>query len=155
MVSELCYRPQGSCPNVSSFLLLTGIRHASWIKGSPYLFLLCCCCFICQSCLTPWDPMNGSQAPLGFSQARVLKGLPFLLQGIFLTRDRTLVSCLAGRFFTTGAPGKPSLLSLSHIFHWYFLHLCSGFRWPELTHSFSYCLMLEATQSSNDTGFCV
>ena len=55
------------CSFLPSFLLLTGIRHASWIKGSPYLFLLCCRCFIFQSCPTPCDPMDSPQAPLGFS----------------------------------------------------------------------------------------
>ena len=33
----------------------------------------------------------------------------FLLQGIFLTQDRTHVSCITGGFFTTEPPGKPCL----------------------------------------------
>ena len=35
-------------------------------------------------------------------------GCHFLLQGIFLTRGRTLSPSLAGRFLTTEPPGKPS-----------------------------------------------
>ena len=51
---------------------------AAWIKGSPYLFLLRCCCFIARSCPIPCDPMDGSPpGSSGILQARVLKGLPF------------------------------------------------------------------------------
>ena len=34
-------------------------------------------------------------------------GFHFLPQGIFWPRDRTYVSCMAGRFFTSEPPGEP------------------------------------------------
>ena len=36
----------------------------------------------------------------------------------FQPRDRTLISCLAGRFFTNEPPGNPSSLMLSDTFFW-------------------------------------
>ena len=49
------------------------------------------------------------QAPLsmGFSRQENWSGLPFPPPGIFSTRGRTHVFCIAGRFFTTETPGKP------------------------------------------------
>ena len=64
----------------------------------------CVCLLVTQSCLTLCDPMNCS--PPGFSfhgilQARILEWivLPFP-RGSSRARDRTLVSCITGRFFT-------------------------------------------------------
>ena len=62
---------------------------------------------VAQSCLTLWDLMDCS--PLGSSvhgilQARILEwvAIPFS-RGSFQLRDRTWVSCIAGRFFTIWA----------------------------------------------------
>ena len=65
--------------------------------------------FSCQSCPTLVTPRTiAHQAPLsmGFSRQEHWIGGHFLLQGIFTTRDWTLVSCIAGKFFTTEPPGK-------------------------------------------------
>ena len=69
-----------------------------------------CCVLVAQSCLTLCNPMVCS--PPGFSvhgilQARTLEGIviPFS-RGTFQPRDQTLVSCIAGRFFTICATGK-------------------------------------------------
>ena len=56
----------------------------------------------------PWTV--ASQAPLSmeFSRQEYWSGLPFLLQGIFLTQGSNTASpALAGRFFTTEPPRKP------------------------------------------------
>ena len=60
-----------------------------------------------QSCLTLWDPTDCSLpgSPVhGISQARVLEWLaiPFS-RGSSQSRDRTQLSCMAGRFFTIWA----------------------------------------------------
>ena len=87
---------------------------------------VCVCAWVVQSCPTLCDLMNYS--PPGFSvhgilQARILEWIatPFS-RGSSRPRDRTLVSCTAGRFFTVWATGKPlstqcpSLVS-QHVHH--------------------------------------
>ena len=70
-----------------------------------------------QSYLTLYDPMNciAHQAPLsmGFSRPEYWSGLPALLwvaisssRGSSRPRDRTSISCIGGRSFTTLAIGK-------------------------------------------------
>ena len=81
---------------------------------SSLFFLPCCVCvLVAQSCLTLCDPTGCS--PPGFSvhgilQARILKwiAIPFS-RGTSQPRNRNLVSCMAGRFFTVWATGKSSL----------------------------------------------
>ena len=45
----------------------------------------------------------------GIFQARILEWAAISFCGIFLTRDRTWVSCTAGTFVTTDLPGSPGL----------------------------------------------
>ena len=65
---------------------------------------------VTQSCPTLCDPMDCS--PPGFSvhvilQARILEWVAISFsRGSSQPRDRTWVSCTAGRFFTTEPPGK-------------------------------------------------
>ena len=65
---------------------------------------------VIQSCLTLWDPMEykyslSGSSVYGILQARILEwvAIPFF-RGSSWTRDRTQVSCIAGRFFTVWAP---------------------------------------------------
>ena len=61
---------------------------------------------VTQSCLT-LSPMDYShEAPLSkdFPGKNTRVGCHLLVQGIFPTRDRTWVSCIAGRFETSGKP---------------------------------------------------
>ena len=54
---------------------------------------------------TPWTVAR--QAPL--SMARILEPVAISFsRGFFQPRDQTHVSCLAGRFFATEPPGKPT-----------------------------------------------
>ena len=73
---------------------------------SPY------CCLVAQSCLTLCDAMDysppGSSAH-GILQARILKWVAISSsRGSSRPRDQTLISHLAGGFFTTEPPGKPT-----------------------------------------------
>ena len=65
--------------------------------------------------------VSDSVGPYGLQPIRLLcsedspgknigAGCHALLQGMFPTRDPTQVSCIAGRFFTTEPPEKPSFL---------------------------------------------
>ena len=61
-----------------------------------------------QLFVAPWT--IDDQAPLSeeFSRQIYWSGLPFLLQGIFLTQDHTPgLPGLAGGFFTTEPSGRP------------------------------------------------
>ena len=72
--------------------------------------MVCYCCLLAQSCLTLCDPMNCSllgSSVHGIFQARILEWVAVSFsRGYFWPRDRTCVSCIAGRFFTTVPPGK-------------------------------------------------
>ena len=61
---------------------------------------------VAQSCPTLCDPMDYTVH--GILQARILEWVAvFFSRGSSQPRDRTQVSHIAGRFFTSGATGKP------------------------------------------------
>ena len=68
------------------------------------------CVLVTQSCLTLCDPMVGSLPGFsvhGILQARILEWITIhFSRGTSQPRDRTLVSCIAGRLFTVWAIGK-------------------------------------------------
>ena len=72
------------------------------------LFGFCWYCSVTKSCLALCNLMDcapSDSSSMGFPR---LENCHLLLQGIFLTRDQTHISCIAGRFFTTEPPpGKP------------------------------------------------
>ena len=82
-------------------------------SSSKILFYYCCCCLVTQSCPTLCDPMNCSppaSSVHGILQARILEWVALSFsRGSSQPRDWTHVSCLAGGFFTSEPPGKPSL----------------------------------------------
>ena len=55
--------------------------------------------------LRPWD----------FSGKNAGDGCHFFLQGIFLIQNQTFTSCIAGRFFATEPPEKPSHYTFSSV----------------------------------------
>ena len=81
-----------------------------------------------QSCLfvTPWTVAHQAPLFMGILQARLLEWVAISFsRGSSQSRDRTWVSCTAGRFCTTESPEKPivSLLLLllsrfSHVGLW-------------------------------------
>ena len=62
--------------------------------------------FVFNSC-DPKDCSLAGYSSMAFPRQEYQSGLHFLLQGIFLTWGRNLVSCLAGIFLTTEPPGRP------------------------------------------------
>ena len=64
---------------------------------------------VAQSCPTLCDPMDYSVH--GILQARILEWVPFpFSRGSSQPRDRTQVSCIAGRFFTSWATREAHFL---------------------------------------------
>ena len=106
-----------------SLTLLAGSLSLTWIlyAGTPQSSILnnlfsistfsvcvCVCARVSQSCPTLCDPMDCSpphSSIQGILQARILEwvAIPFS-KGSSQPRDRTWVSCIAGRFFTVWAP---------------------------------------------------
>ena len=90
-------------------LLLLPLSVSTWILIYSRVFL---CCSVTQSCLTLCDPVNYSppgSSVHGISQARILEwvSIPFS-RGSSQPRDRTPLSCIAGRFFTIWATREDS-----------------------------------------------
>ena len=72
-----------------------------------WVYVLCFCVLVAQSCLTLCDPMDCSlqgSSVLGIFQARLLEGMATAFsRGLSQPRDWTQVSCSAGGFFTIWA----------------------------------------------------
>ena len=89
-----------TCQQILILLLLLSVSSAPVVN------------LVCKSCLTLLWPQGCS--PPGFSvheisQARILSGYHFLLQGSSWPRNWTHISCIAGGFFSTEPPRKPPL----------------------------------------------
>ena len=65
------------------------------------------CSVISESFVSPWTVSARPHCPRGFPGQNTAVAHHFLLQGTFLTEDRTHVSHTGRRFFTTDSPGKP------------------------------------------------
>ena len=80
-----------------------------------------------QSCLTLCDPMDYSQTDSsahGIFRARILEWIAVLsCRGSSQPRDRTLVSCIIGSFFTIWVTREVPIL---HLFNLYLL--CGGYK---------------------------
>ena len=119
---ETTKNPPIYCPwqRAESFLYVSWSFQAQFHQErnppEPYFYIYnwdVSCVLVTQSCPTLCDPMDCS--PPGFSvhgilQARILEwiAIPFT-RGTSQPRDRTLVSCIAGRLFTVWATGKSKL----------------------------------------------
>ena len=88
-----------------------------WLLWTFYLSYFLVLCFVAQSCLALCDPWTvASQAPLsmGILQARILEWVAMPSPRVSSQpRDRTQVSCIAGRFFKLSYQGRPHFLNLS------------------------------------------
>ena len=85
------------------------------MEAAPAMdFLYVCACQATQSCLTLSEPMDCSlpgPSVHGIFQTRILEWLPFPSPGDLLDpKIEAMSPILAGRFFTTVPPGKPSFL---------------------------------------------
>ena len=126
---ELCHRSWEKLQFPKEHLRPTNFGDVSlifWLQPSwSSLFKLCshlgkhqfissvpCCCLVTQLCLTLFDPMDCScQAPLSMELSRqeYWSGLPFPPPGDLPDPGIEPVSpALAGGFFTTEPPGKPT-----------------------------------------------
>ena len=80
-------------------------------------YICCSCCLATKLFLTLCDPVDSS--PLGcsvhgISQARILEWVAISFsRGSSWPRDKTHISWLAGGFFTTEPPEKPSQMKLA------------------------------------------
>ena len=78
---------------------------------------VCCCCFVAkshQTLVNPWAVAHQAPLSMEFPKQEYWSGLPFPSPGDLPNtgiepRYWTHVSCLAGRFFTTGPLGKPKV----------------------------------------------
>ena len=67
------------------------------VEFGGYSYYQSCCLLVAQSCPTLWDPMDCSPpAPLSILEQGAISSS----RGSSQPRDRTHVSCIAGRFFT-------------------------------------------------------
>ena len=103
----------GFCPLLIPSLFFSLTTHLKeYLRYHIQLLRLCCCCSRClgwylvtKSCLTLCDPLDCSppssskSCPWDFLGKNRGLGCHFLLKRIFLTRDRTCISCIAGGFF--------------------------------------------------------
>ena len=84
-------------------------------RGSNWLVVL-----VAQSCPTLCNPMDYSPPGsfvLEILQGRILERIAiFFSRGSFWPRDGIPVSCIAGRFFTVWATGKPNWLNAVDFF---------------------------------------
>ena len=80
---------------------------------------------LCPVLCNPMDYSLPGSSALGILQGRILEwvAVPFS-RGSFRLRDRSLVSCIAGRFFTTEPPGKPNQY---HMVFYFSKDRCGGF----------------------------
>ena len=106
---------------IGSFLCLARkvlISDALWnhyLWSTEYNFclrlFLFCCCLVAKLCLTlllPHDCSPPGSSVHGISQAKILEWAAVCFSGgTFWSSDRTHVSWIAGRLFTTEPPGKP------------------------------------------------
>ena len=71
---------------------------------------------------TPWTIACLAPLSMGFPRQEYWSGLPFPPLVDLPKRDRTHISCLAGKFFTTEAPQKPmSVITHSRILYILFM----------------------------------
>ena len=79
--------------------------------------VVCVCVLVAQSCLTLCDPVNCSlpgSSVHGVVQARILEWVTIAFsRGSAQPRDRTQVSCIAGRFFIVWAANYISFIGMA------------------------------------------
>ena len=107
-MSDLCSdvgvpfsKPSSGLLGKFTLVFILKLEIQNWSMGYAHL---CVCVLVAQMCLTLCDPIDCSlptSSVHGVLQARVLEwvAIPFSRESSSL-RDRTQISCTAGRFFT-------------------------------------------------------
>ena len=92
-------------------LLVLGIGKTRQSGFTRHFFATVCVCLIVQSCPNLCNPMHCSppdSAVHGIFQARILEWVAISSsRGSSQPRDQTLISCIAGGFFTCWDIGEP------------------------------------------------
>ena len=124
---------------------MEGRKDFEWLIKEDNVWLISLC-LVAQTCLTLCDHMDCS--PLGSSvygslQARILKWVSMpSSRGSSQPRDRTRVSCITGRFFTTEPPGKPGHTSWCMIINKMYPYLCKELVTTERPTQYPYLMEL-------------
>ena len=103
-----------SSRNYKLLVFLLPLSFQNLQNGILYARMLYCCCYlVAQSCLTLLQPHGLKPTrllyPWDSPGQEYWSGLPFLSPSDLLTEESTLVSYLAGGFFTTELLGKPRM----------------------------------------------
>ena len=109
--------PLKCCEVISLQLIKINEKKFSSFLLFFFLQRLACYCLVTKLCPTRSHPhrlrSTRVYCPWDFPSKNTGVGCHFLFQGIFLTRDWTHISCLAGIFFTIESPGKSLSVFLS------------------------------------------
>ena len=118
---RLCVTPSTSAHQAPPSLGFSRQEHWS---GLPFpsprclntlcsMFTIYCYCLVAKLCVTLLQTHGLQLTRLlclyDFPGKNIGMGCHFLLQGSSQPRDRTHVSCTAGKFFTAESPGKPHI----------------------------------------------
>ena len=103
IISQACLLSSSPCYHIEK----SSVSSFHWMPETLQINSLLCCAKLLQLCLTLCDPMDctlpGSSVH-GILQKRILEWIATLSsKGSSQPRDQTLVSCIAGRFFTIWA----------------------------------------------------
>ena len=97
-----CYLFSHSSRGLSNFWSVQYLRECTL----AYMFSPWVCLTLCD----PKDCNPPGSSVHGISGGRILEWVAISFsKGSSWPRDRTLISCIAGRFFTTEPPGKPNV----------------------------------------------
>ena len=95
--------------------LLNWARHDAVIQSMGFLMLACCHCLVTKSYLTldtPWAVAHQALLSMGFPRQKYWSSLPFPCPGYLPNQGIKPASlALAGGFFTTKPPWKPTMLA--------------------------------------------
>ena len=96
-------------------MICRGEKKKGRKKKGPFFYKVWVYACSVASICDPLDCSMPGSSVHRILQARILEGVAISsFRGYSQPRDRTQVSCIAGRFFTTEPPGKPSIRCGSH-----------------------------------------
>ena len=110
---------------VPRIILIAGHVPKKWIlvefSAPAASLIICCCCLVPKSCLTLCDPTDcklPGSAVQGIFQVRILEWVAVSLSRVSSKpRDRSLVLCIVGRFFTIWATREAHEMCYKSKFH--------------------------------------
>ena len=114
-IQSLGSTPSFAPTSLATFSIYYGTRRPGYLVTEQQTFFTgVCVCSVAQLCPALCDSMGCSppgSSVHGISQTRILEWVASSFsRGSSWPRDRIFISCIAGGFFTTQLPGKPSTL---------------------------------------------